>query len=550
VTSHGRQLAVETQGESETTNVWIEDVGPPITPCRFQLYAADKTRTSALSSVAPRLSGPGYSKPPQRAYKILVTKESELNGLLDWYSGIDSPQPIQLKEKESSMAANEMRGPRCLNAILYGPPGTGKTYSTVLKAMAIVDGVEYPDSVSPEVYQGLKLRFDELLAAQQIALVTFHQSYGYEDFVEGIRPRVENNQVTYEVRPGVLKRIAKRAELNWSLSGADRQGSAAADWEFSRALAQLQQVMEAGDDVQMKLYTGGRTNVSLSDDGRQLEFKAPTTGKPWSVSVAQLRSLWPDRSRFATPADIGGFLSSYLWSSLRLLQSYVPTNEQQPSHEELKPHILIIDEINRGNISKVFGELITLVEEDKRLGQPFETRVFLPYSQDAEPPFGLPPNLHIIGTMNTADRSIALVDIALRRRFHFLEMMPKPEYLGAVDGVDLNRLLTAINARIEALDSRDHALGHAYLLGVGSLDELDSVFRRKVLPLLQEYFYENWGNVRAVLNDTSHGSFVDLAASPVFKEEAGSLEMRELRPLYRINPSPFGIEAFRRIYEG
>ncbi|MEO6078768.1 MAG: AAA family ATPase, partial [Steroidobacteraceae bacterium] len=169
-----------------------------------------------------------------------------------------------------------------------------------------------------------------------------------------------------------------------------------------------------------------------------------------------------------------------------------------PAAPGKKPHVLIIDEINRGNISRIFGDLITLIESSKRRGSKEALEVTLPYSKKK---FSVPDNVYLMGTMNTADRSLAGLDVALRRRFVFEEMPPKPELLSTVAGIDLKRLLGIMNQRIEVLLGRDHLLGHAYFIGVESLPALKEVFRRQIVPLLQEYFFENWEKIAMVLND-------------------------------------------------
>ena len=266
------------------------------------------------------------------------------------------------------------------NLILYGPPGTGKTYATAREAVILCDGH------APSDRADLMRRYEELRRDGRIGFVTFHQSYSYEDFVQGLRPTaLPGGGFTLEPKDGIFKQMADAA-----------------------------------------------------------------------------------------------------------------------SRDE-EEHVLIIDEINRGNVSKIFGELITLIEPDKRAGQVNALTVTLPYSND---PFTVPANLHIIGTMNTADRSIALLDTALRRRFTFREMAPDPKLLDKVkvQGIDLVAMLTTSNKRIEYLYDREHRIGHAFFMGCQTPADVDAVMRDKVIPLLQEYFFEDWSRIRAVLGPGFIGS--------------------------------------------
>lgn len=267
-----------------------------------------------------------------------------------------------------------------LNQILYGPPGTGKTYNTVVEAIKILE-----PNVSYSSWDEKKKKFDYYKASQQgqIVFTTFHQSISYEDFVEGIKPGIDDktHQVTYDVKPGIFKELCEEA---------------------------------------------------------------------------------------------------------------------RKKENEEKKFVLIIDELNRGNVSQIFGELITLLEDDKRLGKEFGLEVKLPYSHAD---FGIPSNLYIIGTMNTADRSVEALDTALRRRFSFVEMMPDSSLLKEIDKIDLKAVLETINKRIVILKDREHQIGHSYFMKCENSNDIKRVFKDKIVPLLQEYFYGNYENICLVLGE-------------------------------------------------
>jgi len=378
-----------------------------------------------------------------------------------------------------------------LNQILYGPPGTGKTYNTINRALEIIDG-EVPQGRSKA-----KARFEELSSAGQIEFVTFHQSYGYEEFVEGIKANSVDGDISYDVEGGVFKNLSLKA------SSDDLEFSSTN--EFDNLYNEYMKKFDFFNDeesVGMIYKTKTGKEFQLFKNSNSLVVKANTT----------YISLSCDLLKRTIAEAKAPYYSSYINIILPdILQGREIKIEQDA---KVKNYILIIDEINRGNISKIFGELITLIEPSKRIGASEEIRLRLPYSNDA---FGVPSNLYIIGTMNTADRSIALMDTALRRRFEFVEMMPNTELLDfEVAGVNLKALLQKINARVEYLYDRDHTIGHAYFMELNagsSLDELNGVMQNKIIPLLQEYFYDDWEKIKLVLNDEFiHSSRVDANA--------------------------------------
>lgn len=462
----------------------------------------------------------------------------------------DAVKTVQYKETHM----NENTNP--LNQILYGPPGTGKTYNTVIKAMEITNPelIQKDKDGNVENYEVLKEKFDELKQQGQIEFVTFHQSYSYEEFVEGIKPDLENGkELRYKLQNGIFKTICNNAKelletkvkynfnkdnisvykilipdeslfayciendcvaINWGndidISNCDSQEEIIAkipeDFESRKqCISQLNLFklwidndLKSGKDVIVIIpgsmntikgiakITGDYFYNSDIENGHQ-QRKVDWIRKNINISSDSIYN-----SKFVSPTITGMFNDKINWDTfLNLINN--------KNNSKLSNAVLVIDEINRGDVSKIFGELITLIEEDKRIGKEHQMTVTLPYSRE---PFGVPNNLYIIGTMNTADRSIALLDTALRRRFDFEEMMPKPELLRGkdIEGVDLEQLLTKINDRIKNEYDRDHQIGHSYLMGVKNKEQLERAYKNRILPLLNEYFYNDIDSVAKILN--------------------------------------------------
>lgn len=497
----------------------------------------------------------GYGKQKLVRYELDPAIAAELG--VPARGSVVEPEPSHAERETAPMTAEPT------NLILFGPPGTGKTYATAAEAVRLCG------EPVPSDREELMAAYHRLADAGRVEFVTFHQSIAYEDFVEGLRPTqgTDGGSAGFELKPeaGVFRRIARRAETstgpgNVSFSVAGRKvfkmsiGEAAnpddsylfeeaidggytllgfedIDWSNAR-FADRDAIIEAvrteglrdgepnamSGRVQMPFIFRNwvkRGDVIVVSKGNGL-FRAigevtgdyqfePREGGGYAHRRA-VRWLWVDRAGVPT-SEI--YARSFTQKSIYVLTEAdlnIPALERYISSQQgsgaPEPFVLVIDEINRANISKVFGELITLLEADKRIGQPNALKVRLPYSGDV---FGVPVNLHIIGTMNTADRSIALLDTALRRRFEFRELMPDASLLGTVDGIDLAALLATINERIEYLFDREHQIGHAYFIGCATRDDVDAIMRHKVIPLLAEYFYEDWAKVAAVLGDGDDG---------------------------------------------
>ncbi|MEZ9141671.1 MULTISPECIES: AAA family ATPase [unclassified Shewanella] len=513
-------------------------------------------------------------------YALLASLEDDIKAFAEQYAIDREPYwpndyLAQTPEQAQSNSVDKeyVMPTTSLNQILYGPPGTGKTYHTVEAAVKAAE-----PKFEWQNRDELKAEYDRLVNEKRIRFVTFHQSYGYEEFVEGLKAETINGQINYKVKPGVFKKSVTSAKAKhvtkveslsrynldkrkiWKMSLGNTLTDEG-EMVFNDCIDNNYVLLGYGEDINFKgCDSSSKIKQKFIDEGYELkpqdynvtsvntlvnkmsigDLVIVSDGNYKFKAIAEITSdyafLTDERDWYYQKRDVRWlmvfdesrpveelFTSSLSQMTLYHLKDSVISrekltallNESKQELEEVKNHVLIIDEINRGNISKIFGELITLIEPSKRFGQAESIEVTLPYSGD---PFSVPSNLHIIGTMNTADRSLALMDTALRRRFDFVEMMPNYDVLSEygelnIEGVQVNlaELLQTMNQRIEVLYDREHMLGHAFFIPVAelikagdhpsALTELKNVFKNKVLPLLQEYFFEDWNRIRLVLGD-------------------------------------------------
>ncbi len=458
-----------------------------------------------------------------------------------------------------------------LNQIFFGPPGTGKTYNTINKCIEILDPLF--DLTQPRKI--IKDKFEFLRKEGRIDLVTFHQSMSYEDFVEGIKPFVpvdseagdDNSAILptlmYKIEDGIFKRLCMRATTNIS-----QKFDFDDLWDnfATKLIASNDEVVFKSVDSELKLEKEISSINSL-----KVRFKKswndsePEGTAIFHVGKETMRNIFNERINLADPnlkprvavsEIVGTSRATTFYAVYRSFFEHSNLVNMFSQTDTTLPFVIIIDEINRGNISQIFGELITLIEDDKRQAKPEALEAILPYSKTK---FSIPQNVYIIGTMNTADRSIEALDTALRRRFTFMEMAPKPELIsevgkskGEIDGIDLVKLLSTINERIEKLIDKDHQIGHSYFLDIASFTELKLAFKNKVIPLLEEYFYGDFGKIGLVLgsgfvipkkmNDFGFADFKGFDNDII-------TDLMERKVFEITDSKAWGVEDFKNIYQ-
>lgn len=426
------------------------------------------------------------------------------------------------------------------NLILYGPPGTGKTYNTVNHAVAIIEN-KTVEAVRAENRKEVLARFNQYKQDGLIEFCTFHQSFGYEEFIEGIKPKTDDSgNVVYDVVSGCFREFCEKQLTDKSIGlkenptvwkivlsktskndiktecleknhirigyGDEKTYEELINENDNGVIKDFVENMSVGDIVVVHCYPNSYEAIGIitSDfrkDDNYKEFKQVRDVR-WILNDGNIRPVDAICTRFDTRATVARVGTANLNSILKIVEEFGDFPKDGNNDAE-RNRVFIIDEINRGNISKIFGELITLIEDCKRIGADEEMRARLPYSGKE---FGVPNNVYLLGTMNTADRSIALIDTALRRRFKFVEMQPDVELLNGieVEGVRIRELLEMINKRIEVLYDREHTIGHSFFMGLNNastIADLAEVFECNVIPLLKEYFYNDFERIAAVLGD-------------------------------------------------
>ena len=494
------------------------------------------------------------------------------------------------------------------NVIFYGPPGTGKTYTTAKRAVEICKTESEKELTD---YSEIMKRYNELKEKNRIEFITFHQSYGYEEFIEGIKPIVLNedyesedesenkqeskndikieNDIKYKIEDGIFKKFCEAATkaIIKTNNNKDDILSEAIVWKVT-VRDEVKEDCFANNHVRINFELGTAGALKFDNEIKKGDIIITTDGSRTKINgiaiVTDDKAYTLDEEKSDTTTRNVSWLVKgidediYEINDKKILPRKTVTKVPNMKVEDIiklakeknsevlseidiekntKPYVFIIDEINRGNISKIFGELITLIEPTKRSGKKECISTKLPYSKKE---FTVPDNVYIIGTMNTADRSIALMDTALRRRFKFEEMLPNYDLLEDIfvedEGVKVNigAMLKVINERIEYLYDREHTIGHAVFLELkenNNIDKLENIFKKSVIPLLQEYFYEDYEKIRIVLGDNAKDEdeqFILAVSIPkdIFEGDIGDIDIPEKK--YIINYDNFkNIMAYKNI---
>lgn len=485
-----------------------------------------KVQISKIVTRNNNLTSDDYTEELESGFELLIPYYEYVIGKTN--TGNNFVTTTSNEDKE----VNDMNHKIGLNTILYGPPGTGKTYNTKRYVVAICDSKTLDDVEKMDYKTEVSSRYDELVKEGRVRFTTFHQSYGYEEFIEGIKPMVDDdNNVIYSVVPGLFKQFCDDARINSKELSSLGVDSNASIWKMS--------LYGGKTDIKKECYEEGYVRIGFDMDSTDGSMNVFKNKMQIGDIVLSLKSFYEidgigiiegdveeldNKSEFKVARKIKWLIKDKLMNIKEInggnrlaiktcsglpnisrsgVMELITNNTETELDKEAKPYVFIIDEINRGNISKIFGELITLIEPTKRLGNGEAMEAVLPYSGEK---FGVPNNVFILGTMNTADRSISLMDTALRRRFDFLEMMPDSKIVEniSIQGINVQKMLVAINERISVLYDREHTIGHAFFTGLdtnSTIDDLALIFKNKVIPLLQEYFYEDYGKIRLVLGD-------------------------------------------------
>jgi 5-methylcytosine-specific restriction protein B len=437
--------------------------------------------------------------------------------------------------------------------MLYGPPGTGKTWLAAREAVKAVEPDAYMQAqMSGNPATELQRLHQSLVNEGRILWVTFHANYSYEDFVEGYRPVTVDGSLTYEPVDGPFKRLCERVRHRTDLEVGDRLPT-----PVGRAPGEIVEVDEHGwvvrvtpnreDEVAKNLdkYVPRRVieraillNLppemfsipgsgfsSLADYGlSETDDDVPPPAEDETVGTRKrgvIRKIFAARLGMMSTSDISN--SAHYGAVMRKLK------EIRSRRDAGRPVALVIDEFNRADPSRVFGELLTLLEQDKREGLAEERKVWLPYTKKL---FSVPQSVSVIGTMNTVDKSLAPIDFAMRRRFRFEYVGPSVELVSTdYGGIDVRRILQRINARLSALLGTGYEMGHAFFLTEklgdvvtrmnwsavedASVRAIAYVLRTSVLPTIAEYFHDDWRKVRAVAGETVvNGSLCSLFEVP------------------------------------